>query len=268
VELARLLRRASALRSGSEPGDAVEDSGRGPLDRDTFDRRARRLLELARGGSEHAASEAQGLALLDELVRSPRARWPRADELAREALLTDVGDAGRLALARAILADGRPREALSVLVELLRRAPRPALRWRALDALALAHERAGSRRLARAAWRGAAEVEGCGAGPLAAGLWCALAEGDARGARRAARRLDRRLGRQPADGRAPARLVPEAHASRPAARGSAALLAELSSGDGASARLCRGLVVVTSRDGGRLLSRRRASAAAVRGSLA
>lgn len=163
AELARFLRRAAERRAATSPFALLAG------------------LEPEPPGAADA-----------ELVA--RARWiatSTPEELARAALRLEAGARGELALGRSLLAQGDPGRALEVLGTLLSGEPEAALRWRALEGVALAHEQRGNDRLALGASEAATRVDGCGLGPRLLALFLALACGDADRVRRHARDLDR-----------------------------------------------------------------------------
>jgi hypothetical protein len=163
-ELARLLRRAIAWRERSARGDATgadpcgisecersasrpslcaeraEPDGaeplwaapRAPRGRARWHRSLAQALSLA--AADGARPTPRLLELFARLRREPE-RWPESSELARAALALHDCAAGRVALARAWMREGRRQAAVGELIEALRRRPGRATEARALAAL-------------------------------------------------------------------------------------------------------------------------------------
>lgn len=202
LEVAALLREAAYLRLAEEPvgglctrvpgplAEPVAGSDAGPTADDSpWSVRALEVLV----GCALDALELPDLGVLARCLASDAAGWPSAVELAEASLVAHDDERGRIALGRALVYAGDAERAYAVLVGALRRGVSDRRRWEVFDALAGAHEFRGSDRLALGALEAAARRSECGARPLVASLYLALATADARRSAAAARRLDRRL---------------------------------------------------------------------------
>ncbi|MEM7306724.1 MAG: hypothetical protein AAF682_08640 [Planctomycetota bacterium] len=185
AEIATLLAEAAALRATQAPfGRFVGQPRESEANAFAWRVRARDALELWRD------ERAGDLHLLASIAALPETEWPGPTTLARAALGLDPTPRRRLALARALLAEGEAAAARAELVRVLDASPTPEIEWRACTLLARAHEQGGNDRLALGAADRAADVPGCGVEALVDSLFFALAVGDLRRAVRAGARLD------------------------------------------------------------------------------
>jgi hypothetical protein len=148
LEQARLLREACLLLCRATPLGRLYVVARRNASRDIPPGDARSSWgEACR--DEIAAARADGArvhSLLMRLSASPLDRWPLASVLARASLDLERCPAGRLDLARGLIAEGNPDEAIGILRDLLDEESLRELRVAALEALALAFESAGETR--------------------------------------------------------------------------------------------------------------------------
>jgi len=145
LEQARLLRIAASLRTSRHRRDSALQI---PLPRSTRERTGRRTAAVwrARAMEEVRISRADGaevLPMLARLVHDPVDAWPSAVAIATAALEVGRSHAGRLALARAQLAEERFEEACSILTEVLLEEPAEDVRFEALETAAVGWDLAG-----------------------------------------------------------------------------------------------------------------------------
>lgn len=184
AEIATLLEHAADLRASMGPfAVLVPELGRGISTRSAW--RAEALATLAELPFSDAGSE-----LVGRLCRA--GAWPRASRLAEEAVRQDETEGRRLALGRALLAEGSASAARRIFQGLLVRDPAPDLGCRALAGLAFAHLSEGNDRLALGAMDCASGMPEADLDLVLESLLLGLLVGDPERACRASTRLRRR----------------------------------------------------------------------------
>jgi len=194
-EQALLLRAAARRAYASSSRGRLYVAGRGRIRRDEPPADPlgdRRRSWRASCREEIAAAEQDGAPVHPELralSAMPIASWPSASALAALALELEPSHAGLLELARAHVADGRPRAAVEILHGVLAAQPHPRVRLELLEVLALAFESAGRAGESLTCYEAALAEPGSDWRVAVSMLCLALSRGDVARAETAMRRL-------------------------------------------------------------------------------